>query len=68
MANSFSSIVLVDFLIVSGLLLTCNQEMQIFCKVKAIEGLRGGVAAPRRTRNPEDQHRDCGKVAFPLLF
>jgi hypothetical protein len=26
----------------------------IFRKIKAVEGLRGGVAALRRTRNPED--------------
>jgi hypothetical protein len=40
-------------------------ETWIFRKVKAIEGLCGGVAALRRTSDPEDQRGDCGKAAFP---
>src|SRR6185369_2542841 len=38
--------------------------MRFFRKVKAIEVSRGGVAALRRTRENEDQRRDCGKGAF----
>jgi hypothetical protein len=44
-----------------------NPETWIFFKVKEIEGLRGDVATLRRTRNPEDQRRDCGKAAFPSI-
>jgi hypothetical protein len=40
------------------------QKSAIFCKVKEIKGLRGDVQVVRRTRNPADRHRDCGKGPF----
>ena len=41
-----------------------NQKRAIFRKVKEIKGLRGDVQIVRRTRNPADRQRDCGKGPF----
>ena len=40
----------------------------IFRKVKAVEGVRGGVAALRRTSGPEDLRRDCEKSGVPARY
>jgi hypothetical protein len=42
--------------------------MRIFRKIKAVEELRGGVAALRRTSGSEDLRRYCGKGAFPYSY